>query len=135
MPTTKVLLTYLVMLVVFLAIDFLWLGLLAKGIYAKYLGNFFRERFLWTPALIFYALFILGVLIFVTLPGVENGSLGRTFLLGGLFGLVTYATYDLTNYATLKDWPLQIVLIDLCWGFLVSGIVATSGFLAGTRLS
>ncbi len=129
MPFSKLIIGYLLTAVVFFAIDMLWLGLIAKGLYNKYLGSFLAEQVNWTAAIIFYLLFIVGIFIFAIMPAVEKDSLMKAILLGALFGFFTYATYDLTNLATLKDWPLKIVLIDIVWGAVLTASVSTSGFL------
>ena len=125
---------YLVTLAAFFAIDMLWLGLVARNMYSKYLGFLLSPKPNWTAAIIFYLLFILGILVFAVLPGIEKGSLTNTLLLAALFGLVTYATYDLTNLATVKDWPLVITIIDMIWGTVLSCLVAWISFLAGNWL-
>jgi uncharacterized membrane protein len=125
---------YVATAVVFFAIDILWLGVIAKNFYYRHLGPFFRERINWIAATMFYSLYILGIMIFAILPGIRYGSLDRTVILGVLYGLFTYATYDLTNLATLKDWPVTIVVIDILWGMVLCGLVSTGGFLIGTRL-
>ncbi len=122
---------YAAMLVVFFAVDMVWLGWLARGFYRKHLGHWLAAEPNWTAAILFYLLFILGILVFVVLPGLEAGSLGRTLARGALFGLVTYATYDLTNLATARDWPLVVTVVDLAWGTVLSALVAAAGFLAG----
>lgn len=129
MPFSKLIIGYLLTAAVFFAIDMLWLGLIAKGLYNKYLGSFLAEQVNWTAAIIFYLLFIVGIFIFAIMPAVEKDSLMKAVLLGALFGFFTYATYDLTNLATLKDWPLKIVLIDIVWGAVLTASVSTSGFL------
>lgn len=129
MPFSKLIIGYLLTAVVFFAIDMLWLGLIAKGLYNKYLGSFLAEQVNWTAAIIFYLLFIVGIFIFAIMPAVEKDSFMKAILLGALFGFFTYATYDLTNLATLKDWPLKIVLIDIVWGAVLTASVSTSGFL------
>ncbi len=116
------------MTVVFFIIDLLWLGIFAKGLYQKYLGHLLGEVN-WTAAIIFYLIFISGILIFAVLPGIEKSSFLHAVTYGVLFGFFTYATYDLTNLATLKDWPVTIVYIDIVWGMVLSGSVATLGFL------
>ncbi len=121
-------LTYFLMAVVFLAIDLFWLGLIAKKFYQKHLGRFFSDRVNWTAAVIFYFLFILGVMIFSVYPAVAQDSLMRAIVWGALFGLFTYATYDLTNLATLKDWPVPIVIVDIIWGMVLCGTVSVVGF-------
>lgn len=128
MPFSKLVIGYLLTAVVFFAIDMLWLGLVAKGLYNKYLGSFLAEQVNWTAAIIFYLLFIVGIFVFAIMPAVEKDSLMKAVLLGALFGFFTYATYDLTNLATLKDWPIKIVLIDIVWGAVLTASVSTSGF-------
>lgn len=104
---------YLVSLAAFLAIDMLWLGLVARSFYQQQLGFIMAPSVNWLAAIIFYLLFILGILFFVLVPGLESGSLKATLLRAALFGLITYATYDLTNLATLKDWPVLLSVVDL----------------------
>jgi uncharacterized membrane protein len=120
--------SYLLTTLVFFALDLLWLGILAKGVYRKYLGIFLSDQVNWTAAIIFYLLFIIGIFIFAILPAVEKGSLRNAIVLGALFGFFTYATYDLTNLATLKGWPLPIVLIDITWGSFLTASVSAAGF-------
>ena len=128
MSAKQIVLTYLLMAVVFLAIDVVWLGLIAKNFYQKHLGRFFSDRVNWTAAIIFYFLFILGTMIFAVYPGVVQDSLLRAMIFGVLFGLFTYATYDLTNLATLKDWPVPIVIVDIIWGMVLCGTISAFGF-------
>jgi len=120
----KYLVQYGVVLVVFFTIDMVWLGVVAKGIYAKYLGYLMSPKVNWGAALLFYLLFILGLLVFVIQPALELKSVTDLLLKAALFGLVTYATYDLTNLATIKDWPVVITLIDLTWGMTLSVVVS-----------
>ncbi len=128
MSTTKLLLSYVLTFAVFFIIDMAWLGLIAKGLYKKYLGSFLSEQVNWTAAIVFYLLFVVGVFIFVILPSVQKNSLVSAISLGALFGFFTYATYDLTNLATMKNWPLNIVFIDILWGTVLTSIVGTAGF-------
>jgi len=119
---------YLASLVVFFAVDMVWLGLVASSFYKKHLGYLMAPTINWYAAIIFYLLFILGILVFVVLPGIKENSLLNTILRAVLFGLITYATYDLTNLATIKDWPLPVTLVDLVWGMVLSTIVSVAGF-------
>lgn len=128
MNIKSILISYLLTFIVFLMIDMLWLGLIAKTIYQKYLGNFLSDNVNWTAAIIFYFIFVVGISIFAIYPAVNKGSVSHAILMGALFGFFTYATYDLTNLATLKDWPLPIVIIDIIWGSVLSAIVGLSGF-------
>ena len=123
---------YLATLAAFLAIDMLWLGLIARKLYNQYLGFLLSPKPNWAAAVLFYLLFIFGVLFFVVLPGLETGSLKVTLLRAALFGLLTYATYDLTNLATIKDWPITITIIDIAWGMLLTSLVAWISFLVGS---
>jgi len=122
---------YLLTLPVFFGIDMLWIGVLAKDFYRNNLGHLFRENINWIAALIFYFLYIIGILIFATLPALEKQSIGRAVLLGALFGFFAYATYDLTNLATLKDWPLKVAVVDMIWGMVLTGSVAAGSYLIG----
>ena len=88
----------------------------------------------WSVAIIFYLLFVLGILVFVVLPGLGVNSLKTTLLRAALFGLITYATYDLTNLATLKDWPILLSVVDMIWGTVLSVLVSSISFVAGKRL-
>ena len=128
MNAGKLILAYLLTAVVFFAIDLTWLGLIAKNLYRKYLSGFLSDTVNWTAAFIFYALFIVGIFIFSILPAVEKNSFSHAVIMGALFGFFTYATYDLTNLATLKNWPLIIVYIDIIWGTILTGLVAAAGY-------
>ena len=128
MSFIKIFYSYLLTAIVFFAVDMLWLGIIAKGTYRKYLGNFLSDQVNWTAAIVFYLLFIIGISIFAIYPAVNKGSALNAIVLGALFGFFTYATYDLTNMATLKDWPIQIVIIDIIWGSVLTAIVSVSGY-------
>lgn len=124
---------YLVALVTFFALDMTWLGLIAKNLYREQIGHLLRPDVNWAAAIIFYLLFIIGLVVFVISPAVQKQSLVQALLLGAFFGLVTYATYDLTNLATAKDWPLFITLVDLVWGAVLSASVSVVTYLVYTR--
>ncbi|NLX82984.1 MAG: DUF2177 family protein [Clostridiales bacterium] len=116
---------YLVTAAVFLAIDLLWLGLVAPKLYKQHLGHLMAEKTNFLAAGVFYLLYVAALLVFVINPAIASGSVWQALLKGAFLGLVMYATYDLTNLATLMDWPLNITLIDLLWGSFVTA--ATSG--------
>ena len=116
---------------VFFAIDMLWLGYVAKDFYQQNLARFLSPNVNWSAALIFYLLYIVGILVFAVVPALQKDALGRAALLGGLFGFFTYATYDLTNLATLENWPLKVVVVDIVWGVVLGSVVATCSFLIG----
>lgn len=115
---------YLVSLAVFLGIDMIWLTLIAKNFYAKQIGYLMAKNPNIYAALIFYLIFIAGLVFFVVSPAVDKKMWTQALLSGAFFGLVTYATYDLTNLATVKDWPIIITIVDLIWGITVSATVA-----------
>ena len=120
--------SYLLTAVIFFALDIVWLGFVAKNIYAKYLGHLLKSQFNLVAGGIFYLIFIAGILIFAVYPAVNKNSFATAVVLGALFGFFTYATYDLTNLATLKDWPLIISLVDIAWGSFLTGVVSASGY-------
>jgi uncharacterized membrane protein len=128
MSLTKLIISYALTFIVFFIVDMAWLGFIAKDLYKRYLGGFLSEQVNWTAAVVFYLLFIVGVFIFAIMPSVEKNSVVSAVTLGALFGFFTYATYDLTNLATLKGWPVTIVFIDILWGSVLTGIVSTAGF-------
>jgi len=115
---------YLIALPVFLAIDMVWLTLVAKNFYAKYIGYLMAKNPNLIAALIFYLIFIAGLIVFVITPALDKKMWIQALLAGAFFGLVTYATYDLTNLATIKDWPLIITFVDLIWGMVLSAAVS-----------
>ena len=120
---------YGIAFVVFFVVDLIWLGLVAKDLYQKEIGSLLKPDVNWAAAIIFYLLFILGLVIFVINPAVESGSLAKAMMLGAFFGLVTYATYDLTNLATMRDFTLKITAIDLTWGTFLGFITSTLTYL------
>jgi uncharacterized membrane protein len=125
---------YLVSLAAFFAIDMLWLGLVARSFYQQHLGFLMAPSPNWFVASLFYLLFVGGLLFFVIVPGLKDDSLKPTLLKATLFGLITYATYDLTNLATLKDWPALLSIVDMLWGMFLSVSVSCVGFIAGKRI-
>jgi uncharacterized membrane protein len=124
---------YLAMLASFLVVDMVWLGLVASAFYRKYLGFLMAPSPNWLVATLFYLLFVVGILVFVVLPGLKANSLKTTLLRAALFGLITYGTYDLTNLATLKDWPALLSIVDMLWGTVLTVAVGCIGFVVGRR--
>lgn len=122
-------LLYLATAAIFFAIDMFWLGVVAVAFYRTHLGYLLAPEVGWTAAIIFYLIFIAGLLLFAVYPAIDAGSLLRAALLGAAFGFVCYATYDLTNQATVRDWPLIVTLVDLAWGTVLGGVVASLSFL------
>jgi uncharacterized membrane protein len=130
---TKYLASYAAAAVLMLALDGLWLGLLAKDFYQQGLGHLMANSPRWLPALLFYVLYPLGLLYFAVLPQSQDAGLAQTMLRGALFGLFAYGTYDLSNLATLKDWPVLVSIVDVVWGILASCLAALGGRLALDR--
>jgi uncharacterized membrane protein len=122
---------YLPALVVFLVLDALWLGVVARGFYREQLGDLMRPDVRWGAALLFYLLFIAAVLVFVVLPALERGSLAYAIGMGAFFGLVAYATYDLTNLAVLRGFPAKVAVVDMAWGAVVTAATSAAAFLVG----
>jgi uncharacterized membrane protein len=115
---------YAIALPVFLAIDMVWLMFIAKGFYTKHFGALLRTDINFLYAAVLYMVLVAGLVFFVIAPSVEAGSVFRAVLLGAFFGLVVYATYDLTNLVTLKNWSLTMTVVDIAWGATISAIVA-----------
>jgi len=125
--STKHLAAWAVTFAVLLVIDMAWLGFFAKGMYQQAMGELMSPQPRLAFAALFYLLYPVGLLIFAVVPGVEAQSLTRATVLGGLFGLFCYGTYDLTNLAVIRNWPLGLTFIDIGWGALVSGVAAAAG--------
>jgi uncharacterized membrane protein len=115
---------YLIILAIFFLIDMIWLGLVAKNFYRHQLGSMLSPKVNWPAAILFYLLFIAGLLVFVVSPALIRGLPLQALLFGALFGLICYATYDLSNMATLKGWPLVVTVVDLVWGTVLGGAVS-----------
>jgi uncharacterized membrane protein len=125
---------YLVMLLAFLTIDAIWLGLIARGFYGEHLDYLLKSAPNWAAAFLFYLLFIAGLLVFVIVPNAQHECVKRVLVCGAFFGLVTFATYDLTNLALIRDWPLVVTVVDLAWGMVVGASMSCVGFFAARRL-
>lgn len=125
---------YAIALPVFFVIDMVWLGLVAKNFYAKQIGFLMKSNINWPAAIIFYLLFIVGLVLFVISPALEKHSWMHAVVFGALFGLITYATYDLTNLATMKDWPLLITIVDLIWGSVLAASVSTVTYFIAIKM-
>ncbi len=125
---------YLVVLVSFFVIDMIWLGVVAKKFYKIQLGSMMAKRINWAAAIVFYLLYIMGLIFFVIYPALEQGSWFYALWTGAFFGLICYATYDLSNLATLKGWPKAVTAVDLVWGSVLSGVLAVIGFIYGQSI-
>lgn len=111
---------YVVTFVIFILIDLLWLGLVAPKLYQNQIGHLMAQKVNFPAAGIFYLIYIVALLVFVIQPAMANQKVSQAILYGALLGFAMYATYDLTNLATLKDWPIKITIIDLLWGSFVT---------------
>ncbi len=125
---------YLLTVPVFFAVDLLWLGVLARDFYRDSLGYLLSPAVYWPAAIVFYLLYILGILYFAVAPALAQGSLWRAISNGLLFGFFTYMTYELTNLATLPDWPMTVVLVDTAWGMALCTSVAALSYGIGRWL-
>jgi uncharacterized membrane protein len=125
---------FLIALPIFFVIDMVWLVLVAKKFYQEQIGFLMKPDINWFAAIIFYLLFITGLVIFVISPAVEKHSWVDAILFGALFGLITYATYDLTNLATLKDWPLLVTVVDLIWGTVLAASISGVTYFIASKI-
>lgn len=135
MNITNFIKIYLITVPIFFAIDMIWLGLIARNFYQAQIGNLMRPSVNWTAAIIFYLMFIAGMIIFVISPALEKSSWTHALIYGALFGLITYATYDLTNLATLKDFPVTVAVVDMIWGTVLSASVCTISYFLSSKFA
>ncbi len=117
---------YFISLPIFFLVDMLWLGVVAKNFYQSRLGHLLGD-INWLASIIFYLIFLVGLTFFASYPAALSGKIITAVLYGALFGFFTYATYDMTNLATLRDWPLSVVFVDIAWGAILGGSVAGLG--------
>lgn len=129
-----ILIAYLAAAIAFLIVDAIWLYTMADTLYRPLLGQMLAPQFRLVPAIVFYLIYIGGIVFFAVVPALEGGGVARAALNGAVLGLVAYATYDLTNQATLRDWPLTLTLADIPWGMFVTAVGASAGFIASDRL-
>jgi len=131
---TKYILLYLATVPVFFLIDLVWLGVVARDFYRSQVGSLMADPIVWWAAILFYLLFIAGIIFFAVLPGLDAGSWTKALALGAAFGFFAYMTYDLTNLATLRGWPITLVVVDIAWGTVLAASVATASYFIGTRI-
>jgi uncharacterized membrane protein len=134
MPLYKYFIVYAASLLVFLAADFIWLGWVAQSFYNRQLGDLLSQRVNWPAAIAFYVIYIVGLMIFCVAPALNRTSLVNAMVLGGLYGFFTYATYELTNYALIRNWPAALVPVDIAWGVVLCTIVSAGGYSVGRWL-
>jgi len=134
MSITRFLSVYAVTLPIFFAIDLVWLGVVATSFYRQRLGHLLAAQVNWPAAILFYLVFIAGVVFFAVKPALEVKRAMRALVYGALFGFFTYATYDLTNHATMRDWPVIVTAVDLAWGTALSASVAYLSYRLSSRI-
>lgn len=120
---------FILTVIIFFSVDLFWLGIVAKKLYRHYIGHLMADNVVIGGAVLFYVVYIIGLLFFVINPALAKESLKYAFYAGCFFGFVTYATYDLTNLATLREWPVAIVMIDIAWGTFLCGAVSSISYL------
>lgn len=125
---------YLISLPIFFGIDLIWLSLIARKFYISQIGDLMKTNINWAAAILFYLLFIAGLIIFVILPSIEKHSWQSALIFGALFGFLAYATYDLTNLATLKNWPITVSIVDMIWGAILAGSVSTIVYFISEKI-
>lgn len=121
-------------LVLFAALDLIWIGLVMRDFYRQGIGHLMGERLKVKAGFALYTVYTIGLMFFAISPAIITGSLMGAAILGGLYGFFTYATYNLTNLATLRDWPLKVTLLDIGWGFALSLTVSMAAFSLSTLL-
>jgi uncharacterized membrane protein len=129
------LIAYVATGLIFLVIDAIWLTSMADVLYRPLLGDKLEPNFLLAPAVIFYLIYIAGIIFFAVMPALQGGGLGKAALNGAVLGFIAYSTYDLTNHATLRDWPLALTLADIPWGTFVTMASAAGGFLIANKFA
>lgn len=126
---------YLSTLVVFVLVDFVWLSTMAARLYRPVLGDILAQNVSVAPAIAFYLIYPIGIVAFAILPALKSGGVFSALTYGAMFGFFTYATYDLTNHATLRNWAWQITLIDIAWGSFLAASAAAIGFWTAVKIS
>lgn len=126
---------YGITFVIFLILDSVWLGIISPGLYQQQIGHLLAAQVNWAAAVLFYLLFIAGLTVFAVKPSLQQDSWKSALRTGAFFGLVCYATYDLTNQATMREWPVMITVIDLLWGTFICGMTTAISFFTIKKLS
>lgn len=123
--------SYAAALLLFVVADMIWLGSMVGRIYRPALGDILLPGVNLPPAIVFYLIYPVGLLLFAILPALKTGSITSAITYGAMFGFFTYATYDLSNYATLRNWTLQLTIVDIAWGTTLGAISAAAGYVLG----
>jgi uncharacterized membrane protein len=130
----KYVVAYLTAVATLFVLDLIWLGFVAKSFYREQIGPLMLDQINVPAAIVFYALYVVGVVIFAVSPALHASSWRTAIVLGALFGFFAYATYDVTNLATLRGWRIAMVVVDIAWGTFLTAISATTAFLVTQRL-
>ncbi|MEM6617265.1 MAG: DUF2177 family protein [Pseudomonadota bacterium] len=125
----SLIIAYVATAITFFAVDIAWLGFVAKSFYRDQLSHLIADPFNMTAAVLFYLVYIAGIVWFAVRPALASGAVSTAALNGALFGFFCYATYNFTNLATLRDWPVKMTMVDLTWGTTLTAICATMGYL------
>lgn len=131
MSIGKLGLLYGACVVAFFAIDFMWLSTMTSRFYKPRLGSLLAEQPKLGVAAGFYLMYVVGIIVFAVIPGLREGALVAAVWRGALFGLLAYATYDLTNLSTIQGWPWDLAVVDMIWGTVLTGSVSAVGYYAG----
>ncbi|MCC7160316.1 DUF2177 family protein [Candidatus Nomurabacteria bacterium] len=126
--------SYIAILIPLVALDALWILVLAKNFYATQIGFLFSKSIIFTPIIFFYSIYAFGVLMLVVLPAISVGSWLQALWRGALVGIVAYGAYDLTNQATISGWPTIVTLVDMCWGVIVTALTSIIAYFIITNL-
>jgi len=128
------LIVYICTFFVFITIDLIWLGFIARNFYRHQLSKFMAEKVKWIPAFVFYFIYTIGVLLLVVVLASDRSSPFYAVVMGALLGSVSYSTYDLSNMATLKNWPIKVVFADIIWGTALTAVVSLISYLIAQAL-
>ena len=131
----QVVILYFITLAIGFVIDLVWLGVMNSRFYKPQLAGLMSDKVNWLPGILFYVLFIVGLLALVVIPAFNNESWLSAMLMGGLLGMIAYGTYDLTNLASMKNWPVPVTVVDIIWGTVFSATVATIGYFIAIAIS
>lgn len=124
---------YALTIPIFFVIDIIWLGVVAKSYYRNQLDGILAQNVNWIAAIVFYLIYIVGIIFFAVRPSLQEQSLVKALVLGALYGFFTYATYDLTNMATIDGWPLQLAVVDIAWGVVLCASVSSISYTLAAR--
>jgi uncharacterized membrane protein len=129
-PMALIIASYVIALLVFALLDIIWLSIMGPALYKPVLGDILAPEVRMGPAAAFYLMYPVGLVVFAILPAIKSDQLSSALMLGALLGAITYATYDLTNFATLRNWTLQLTVLDIVYGALMGAAVSAAGYLA-----